>query len=275
LNDGELQGIQDKLGLGRWMFYGALYGPEVVRNALWGAIKDSFSTIPGAKFHLHQEGKQNPGLLDVRAMTMRGIPSYDELKWVDWTPNGAHFFFSPISEVRGDAAAAQFAITKRRLEEAGFDVIVDFIVGMRELHNIVCLVYDRNSPEERRRALAVIRQLIDDCAAQGWGEYRTHLALMDQISGTYSFNDNALMRLSETLKDAIDPNGILAPGKVSTRILMNWTPADCLERCLARFVRPGSLEAGCQLRCHSPVHPSRYARGGKAVEDKRVLLRIP
>lgn len=43
---------------------------------------------------------------------------------------------------------------------------------------------------------------------------------MDQIAGTYNFNDNALMKLSETLKDAIDPNGILAPGKVSTVVEM-------------------------------------------------------
>jgi hypothetical protein len=36
---------------------------------------------------------------------------------------------------------------------------------------------------------------------------------MDQIANTYNFNDNALMRLNETIKNALDPNGILAPGK--------------------------------------------------------------
>jgi FAD/FMN-containing dehydrogenase len=36
---------------------------------------------------------------------------------------------------------------------------------------------------------------------------------MDQIAGTYSWNDNSIMRLNETIKDALDPNGILAPGK--------------------------------------------------------------
>lgn len=42
---------------------------------------------------------------------------------------------------------------------------------------------------------------------------RTHISLMDQIAGTYNFNDNALMKLSEKIKDTLDPNGILAPGK--------------------------------------------------------------
>lgn len=36
---------------------------------------------------------------------------------------------------------------------------------------------------------------------------------MDQIAATYSFNDNAQMKLNETIKNALDPNGILAPGK--------------------------------------------------------------
>jgi hypothetical protein len=36
---------------------------------------------------------------------------------------------------------------------------------------------------------------------------------MDQISGTYNWNDNALMKFNERIKDALDPNGILAPGK--------------------------------------------------------------
>jgi hypothetical protein len=36
---------------------------------------------------------------------------------------------------------------------------------------------------------------------------------MDQIMGTYNWNDNALLKFNNVIKDAIDPNGILAPGK--------------------------------------------------------------
>jgi hypothetical protein len=35
----------------------------------------------------------------------------------------------------------------------------------------------------------------------------------DQVAGTYNWNNNALMRFNETIKDALDPNGILAPGR--------------------------------------------------------------
>jgi FAD/FMN-containing dehydrogenase len=36
---------------------------------------------------------------------------------------------------------------------------------------------------------------------------------MDQIARTYGWNNGALLKLNELLKDALDPNGILAPGK--------------------------------------------------------------
>jgi 4-cresol dehydrogenase (hydroxylating) len=36
---------------------------------------------------------------------------------------------------------------------------------------------------------------------------------MDLVASSYDFNGNALLRTNETVKDALDPNGILAPGK--------------------------------------------------------------
>ena len=36
---------------------------------------------------------------------------------------------------------------------------------------------------------------------------------MDQVANTYNFNNNINMKLNETIKDSVDPKGILAPGK--------------------------------------------------------------
>ena len=36
---------------------------------------------------------------------------------------------------------------------------------------------------------------------------------MDDVAETYSFNNNINMRLNEWIKDSVDPNGIIAPGK--------------------------------------------------------------
>jgi FAD/FMN-containing dehydrogenase len=82
-----------------------------------------------------------------------------------------------------------------------------------ETDHIVCITFDKMNEESKRRAHWLIETLIKDCAEYGWGEYRTHLAVMDQVALTYDFNDNAQMKLNEQIKDALDPKGILAPGK--------------------------------------------------------------
>lgn len=78
---------------------------------------------------------------------------------------------------------------------------------------LICSSFDRKDADSRRRAHWLLSTLIDDAAKRGWGEYRTHLGAMDQIAQTYSFNDNAQMKLNEKIKAALDPKGILSPGK--------------------------------------------------------------
>lgn len=254
LTEAEMDEIATKLNLGRWNFYGAVYGPEPIRAALLEAIKVAFLTIPGSRFYLPEDRTEERSVLHMRSDTLQGIPSLDELKWVDWLPNGGHLFFSPIAKISGADATLQYEVTKRRCQEAGFDFMGTFVIGMRDMRefgsfyrsfslpldvafhgavlsslptralanlfflfhptdHIVCIVFDREDPEQRLRVRWLMRTMVKDCAAHGWGEYRTHLALMDQIANTYNFNDNALMKLNETIKNALDPNGIMAPGK--------------------------------------------------------------
>jgi 4-cresol dehydrogenase (hydroxylating) len=67
--------------------------------------------------------------------------------------------------------------------------------------------------EANRQTRALFRRLIEVAAEHGWGEYRTHTTFMDDCARTYSFNNNALLRLHERIKDAVDPNGIISAGR--------------------------------------------------------------
>jgi 4-cresol dehydrogenase (hydroxylating) len=56
-------------------------------------------------------------------------------------------------------------------------------------------------------------RIIETASANGWGIYRSHAAFQDKAVAQYSFNNHSLLRLHETIKDALDPNGILSPGR--------------------------------------------------------------
>jgi 4-cresol dehydrogenase (hydroxylating) len=86
-------------------------------------------------------------------------------------------------------------------------------VGWRDMHHVTVIVFDQTDAEQRRKVDELFRTLVRESAAEGYGEYRTHIAYMDQIAGTYNWNDGALLKMNQTIKDALDPKGILAPGK--------------------------------------------------------------
>jgi 4-cresol dehydrogenase (hydroxylating) len=213
LPDSALKRIMSDQDIGMWNFYGALYGPPPIMDTLWSVIRDAFASIPGAKFYFPEDRKHENDVLKHRAQTMRGIPRLTEYSFVNWVEGGAHIGFSPVSPIKGSEALKQYTMVRDRMHESGFDYMSVFAIGWRELHHVVELVFDRRDPAVRKRAHDLFALMVREAAAAGYGEYRTHISFMDQIAATYNWNDNALMKLNQLLKDALDPNGIIAPGK--------------------------------------------------------------
>ncbi|KAI1268377.1 vanillyl alcohol oxidase [Xylariaceae sp. FL1019] len=195
-----------------WVYYGMSYGPSHIRQYKLSIIDAEFKKIAGAR-RIDASTLPPDEYFWARDRIAAGVPDVQELRWVNWVPNGAHVAFSPVSPIRGVDATRLIELARRRHDEFGIDLLPAFIVGLREMHLIVEIVFDRADPARREAALKCLRAMIDDAAACGYGEYRTHLVLMDQIANTYNWNDGALLRFHEKLKDALDPNGILAPGR--------------------------------------------------------------
>jgi 4-cresol dehydrogenase (hydroxylating) len=70
-----------------------------------------------------------------------------------------------------------------------------------------------DDPALNKASVDAFRELIRIGADHGWGEYRTPAIFQDDVMGVYSYNNNALLRFHQTVKDAIDPKGILSPGR--------------------------------------------------------------
>ncbi|KAJ5893785.1 vanillyl-alcohol oxidase [Penicillium taxi] len=195
-----------------WLYYGMAYGPKEIRQYKLDIVHKEFMKIPGARL-IDPKTIPAEDYFWSRDRIARGTPDVQELRWVNWHPNGGHIAFSPVSPVRGSDATVLWDIAKECCDEYGLDLFPTYIVGLREMHLIVEIVFNRDDTIMRDNARAVLRKLIDRAAERGYGEYRTHLAFMDQIAATYNWNDGALLKFHEKIKDCLDPNGIMAPGK--------------------------------------------------------------
>lgn len=195
-----------------WVFYGTQYGSPAAITGQLTEIQSAFSSIPGSRLLLPND-VPSTHYLHSRSQVCSGVPVLRELDWLNWVPNAAHLFFSPISPTRGPDARHLHAVIAQLHGKWGFDLFPTLCVAGREMHYIANIVYDRADPDQKRRAVGLMRDMIRECAKEGYGEYRTHLLFADQVAQTYDWGDGALGRFNETIKDALDPNGILAPGR--------------------------------------------------------------
>ena len=217
LPDAFYRQIMDERGLGYWNLRCALYGSEAVVDAQLARIRESFSRIPGAEV----VARTVPGE-DVSEDTLQlhpdriqaGIPGLallDILQW--WGGVGGHLDFSPVAPLRGSHVRRLTELVRPEIERAGLDYWPGAIATPRSLIYVCPILYDTTNEQQVRAAYEVYRRLVELVGEAGYGLYRGHIAFMDEIAGQYDFNDHAARRFNERLKDALDPNGILSPGK--------------------------------------------------------------
>jgi 4-cresol dehydrogenase (hydroxylating) len=114
----------------------------------------------------------------------------------------------------GDALALRNLLRGLIEQRAGLDYIAaNLAVSARSFAHVTLIIFDTKNEPQARRAYDTARLLVEEAAKQGYGEYRAHLDFMDIAAEQYSFNNHAYRRFTETIKDALDPNGILSPGK--------------------------------------------------------------
>jgi 4-cresol dehydrogenase (hydroxylating) len=125
-----------------------------------------------------------------------------------------HIAFSPIAPLTGRDGFALRDLLRRMVEAAGLDYMASLLpISARSFSHITMIIYDRTNEQQVTSAFEVCKSLVRKAADLGYGEYRAHLDFMDLAAEQYSWNDHAYMRFCETIKDALDPHGILSPGK--------------------------------------------------------------
>ena len=172
------------------------------------AIQDAFAHVPGAKIQTRRWQRGQPF-----EQWMRVQPGLFALGIVDWYGGpGGHMNFAPVVAPIGRRVADLYDSIYERFVEYGIDYYCGLLnVGPRALLVNAVMFFNRDDEDLIRRGRELYRVLAKETA--GYGDYRAHISFMDAAADMYNYNGHALRALNERVKDALDPNGILAPGK--------------------------------------------------------------
>ena len=195
----------------------ALYGDEPVVAHRFEKIRAALAQIPGSdlrssRFRREQFGEiEEPG-----EKVLAGIPNMSWSHITRWAggDSGGHIGFSPVVPMTGTDILRARDILRTHVHAAGMDYLAGLLpINARSLIHITMLMFDTADERQTANAYELAKRLVVEMAPHGYGEYRAHVDFMEEAAAQYSFGDHAYRRFCETLKDAIDPAGILAPGK--------------------------------------------------------------
>jgi (+)-pinoresinol hydroxylase len=218
----ELDAYAQKKNISYWSCNVSFYGPPKANEANWEFAKEKFSVIPNAKF-IDGESYKLPLTPKQRQKVHKpvfGIPSLENFSIgarseTNPSPKNGHIWFAPIIPRTGEAIFEVNRVFVQAAKDLGLPIpsfslpslywerSFIYIFGFPIAHDI----------ETNKKNRAAIKRLIQIGAEHGWGEYRTPPVFQDAVMDAYSYNNHALRRFHETIKDAVDPNGILSAGR--------------------------------------------------------------
>jgi FAD/FMN-containing dehydrogenase len=218
-----LDAVGREIGLPFWSISLTFYGPRKLIEAQWECVTDAMRAVKGCTFKLEAIRSlplSAEELARERDTVTLGVPTLRTFDLGPMTnfegePVVGHVFFSPILPRSGEAAleaSKVFAAMARDFKLPYPPLQFPGTFFERAFVYVVALPVTR-SPTVNAKVRDMFRQLVVAAAERGWGEYRTTPAFYDMIMDVYSFNDHALRGLLESIKDALDPNGILSAGR--------------------------------------------------------------
>ena len=211
-----VQKVREATGLGAWMMRFALYGRDAQVDESYAHITSSLSGLPGISVtaEKHDGHDFDPSELDQAGRVQAGVPDLEMLQSVKFAgENGGHVGFSSVIPLSGRDVTRIRDLVRAGAEGAGIDYTSTFLIQPRCAVHVFLAVYNRDDEVATNNAYDLVRTMIPRATAAGYGEYRAHVSMMDMVADQYAAGDHAQHRFFQAIKDAVDPNGILMPGR--------------------------------------------------------------
>jgi hypothetical protein len=203
-----------------WSATFVYYGPPKVIAAQWEHTKDKLAGIPGVQFRetasytFPLSDEQVEAVPDKARLGIPSLNLFGSRNAPGASPSEGHIDFSPMIAPRGEELIALSDVTGKVYTDMG--LTPSFVGGlMFHPRTMICFhaVPTFRNAQDNQRTRRLFETLVRTCSDHGWPIYRIHAAFQPLGMQMFGFNDGALHRLHETLKDAIDPNGILSLGR--------------------------------------------------------------
>jgi 4-cresol dehydrogenase (hydroxylating) len=210
----ELKRIGAETGMGAWAVRAAVWGDKELVGYKLRQIEAAWLAIPSGRVEAARvyEASEYGGLTGSAAQIGIGIPTLKALE--STPPHIAHLDVSPVVPMRGSEIRIVVDELRRQYAAAGMNFGAGIMVsGERSAVVIAGIRYDKTDEAVARSAFELGRNMVLALGRLGYGDSRPHLENMDLAADVHSFNGHAYRRFVERIKDAVDPNGILSPGR--------------------------------------------------------------
>jgi 4-cresol dehydrogenase (hydroxylating) flavoprotein subunit len=236
-----MERLRRDMNIGAWNGCGGLYGSRThvkdaarrVRRALRGKV-DRLQFVDDRRLELMKRfatpfrvmtGWDVSQTLSVLAPVyglLKGVPTDGPMSSVYWRKRMAVpsdpdpdrdgcglLWCSPVLPSSGPHAAKVTGLAASVLLAHGFEPQMSLSLATeRSAVCVTTISYDREVPGEDARAMDCYEELTQQLLAQGYPPYRANLAGMGYADGSAAHTD-----VVRRIKDALDPNGVLSPGR--------------------------------------------------------------
>ncbi|QGY79271.1 FAD-binding oxidoreductase [Sphingorhabdus lacus] len=226
LTNDALNKVAKDRNLASWQVELQFYGASGVVEANWASARSKISAaIPGARFEVLQRYEfpltqaQRDALPHKAAFGVPDLSIFFVGARSKETPEPGDGFmwFSSVIPKSGEAIFEAQKVYRAAAWDIGIEPGISPFSTPSSWYRTFILIsglpISRSDANVNKQSRQLYEKYAQAAAAAGFGEYRAPAIFHSMVSDTYSFNDHALRRFLETMKDTVDPNGIFAPGR--------------------------------------------------------------